>query len=399
MTADLLAAVETFFDSEILPRHREWARHVATKAGTSPFVAELRAKARAAGLWNLGLADRMSNRAYAPIAEITGRLPWASEVFNCQAPDVPNMIMLQHAASAEQKKRWLEPLLDGRIRSAFGMTEPDVASSDATNIATTLRRDGGDWMVKGRKWYITGGAHPDCAFVIVMGVSRPEASRTGRHSCVIVPMPSPGLRVVRELRFLGWEDSIAPIAELDFDDVRVPEANLLGEEGEGFAAAQVRLGPARLHHCMRAIGACEVLVELMMARAAERRAFGRAVIDYDSTQQAIARSRIEIEQARLLVLRTAERLDDEGHQAVWRDVSMVKVAVPEMAQRIADRALQLFGAMGGSDDAPIHRAYAVARMLRIADGPDEVHLRQIFRQERPARWTISESPYITRGDD
>lgn len=399
MTVDLLAAVETFFDSEILPRHREWAQHVAMGAGTPPFVAELRAKARAAGLWNLGLADRMSNRSYAPIAEITGRLPWASEVFNCQAPDVPNMIMLQHAASAEQKKRWLEPLLDGRIRSAFGMTEPDVASSDATNIATTLRRDGGDWVVNGRKWYITGGAHPDCAFVIVMGVSQLEASRTGRHSCVIVPMPSPGLRVVRQLRFLGWEDSIAPIAELDFDDVRVPAANLLGEEGKGFAAAQVRLGPARLHHCMRAIGACEVLVELMMARAAERRAFGRAVIDYDSTQQAIARSRIEIDQARLLVLRTAERLDSDGHHAVWRDVSMVKVAVPEMAQRIADRALQLFGAMGGSDDAPIHRAYAVARMLRIADGPDEVHLRQIFRQERPARWTISESPYITRGDD
>lgn len=397
MTVDLLAAVEAFFDSEILPRHREWAAHVATAAGKPPFMAELQAKARAAGLWNLGLPDRMSNRAYAPIAEITGRLPWAPEVFNCQAPDIPNMIMLQHAANAEQKKRWLEPLLEGRIRSAFGMTEPDVASSDATNIATTLRRDGNDWVVNGRKWYITGGAHPDCAFVIVMGVSRPEAARTSRHSCVIIPMPSPGLRVVRELRFLGWEDSIAPIAELDFDDVRVPAANLLGAEGEGFAAAQVRLGPARLHHCMRAIGASEVLVELMMARASERRAFGRAVIEYDSAQQAIARSRIEIEQARLLVQRTAERLDEQGHQAVWRDVSMVKVAVPEMAQRIADRALQLFGAMGGSDDASIHRAYAVARMLRIADGPDEVHLRQIFRQEPPARWTVLASPYITPG--
>ena len=399
MTTDLLAAVEAFFDTEILPRHREWAAHVSTHKGTPPFMAGLQARARAAGLWNLGLPDRMSSRAYAPIAEITGRLPWAPEVFNAQAPDVPNMIMLQHAASAEQKKRWLDPLLDGRIRSAFGMTEPDVASSDATNIATSLRRDGDDWVVNGRKWYITGGAHPACAFVIVMGVSRPEAARTGRHSCVIVPMPSPGLRVVRELRFLGWEDSIAPIAELDFKDVRVPAGNLLGEEGEGFAAAQVRLGPARLHHCMRAIGSCEVLVELMMARAAERRTFGRAVIDYDSTQQAIARSRIEIEQARLLVLRTAERLDSDGHQAAWRDVSMVKVAVPEMAQRIADRAMQLFGAMGGSDDVPIHRAYAVARMLRIADGPDEVHLRQIFRQERPARWTVANSPYMTPGDD
>jgi acyl-CoA dehydrogenase len=395
----LVAAVEAFFDQEILPRHRDWVEHVVRRREAAPFLPALRDKARAAGLWNLGLPDRVSNRDYAPIAEITGRLPWASEVFNCQAPDVPNMIMLQHAASPAQKQRWLQPLLDGRVRSAFGMTEPDVASSDATNIATTLRRDGAAWVVNGRKWYITGAAHPACAFVIVMGVSRPEAPRTGRHSCVIVPMDAAGVKIVRELRFLGWEDNIAPIAELELADVRVPAENLLGEEGEGFAAAQVRLGPARLHHCMRAIGASEVLVELMMARAAERRAFGRAVIDYDATQQAIARSRIEIEQARLLVLRTAERLDAEGHQAAWRDVSMAKVAVPEMAQRVADRALQLFGAMGGSDDAPIHRAFAMARLLRIADGPDEVHLRQIFRQEPPARWSVADSPYVTRPAD
>jgi acyl-CoA dehydrogenase len=390
--------VEAFFVVEILPRHREWAAHIA-KRERPPFLADLQAKARAAGLWNLGLPDRMSNRAYAPLAEIMGRLPWASEVFNCQAPDVPNMIMLQHAATPVQKKRWLGPLLDGRARSAFGMTEPDVASSDATNIATTLKRQGGDWLINGRKWFITGGAHPDCAFVIVVGVSRPEAPRTGRHSCVIVPMHAPGLRIVRELRFMGWEDSIAPIAELDFQDVRVPAENLLGEEGAGFAAAQVRLGPARLHHCMRLLGTCEVLVELMMARASERTAFGRKVIDYDATQTAIARSRIEIEQARLLVWQTADKLDREGHQAAWRDVSMVKVAVPEMAQRVADRAMQIFGAMGGGDDAPIHRAFAMARLLRIADGPDEVHLRQIFRQEPPARWPVADSPYITRPKD
>jgi len=395
---DLRATVEAFFESEILPRHRDWLDHVARREA-APFLPALQAKARAAGLWNLGLTERMSNRDYAPLAEIMGRLPWASEVFNCQAPDVPNMIMLQAAATPEQKTRWLEPLLAGRVRSAFGMTEPDVASSDAANIATTLRREGDDWVVNGRKWYITGAAHPACAFVIVVGVSRPQAPRTGRHSCVIVPMGTPGLRIVRELRFLGWEDSVAPIAELAFEDVRVPAKNLLGAEGEGFAAAQVRLGPARLHHCMRAIGACEVLVELMMARAAERHAFGRAVIDYDATQQAIARSRIEIEQARLLVLRTAERLDGAGHQAAWRDVSMAKVAVPEMAQRVADRAIQLFGAMGGSDDAPIHRAFAMARLLRIADGPDEVHLRQIFRQEPPARWSVADSPYIARRVD
>jgi acyl-CoA dehydrogenase len=389
--------LEAFYAAEILPRHREWAACVARRERPA-FLPALQERARAAGLWNLGLADRMSNRDYAPLAEIMGRLPWAPEVFNAQAPDVPNMIMLQHSGTAGQKKQWLEPLLEGRIRSAFGMTEPDVASSDATNIATTLTHDGGDWVVNGRKWYITGAAHPDCAFVIVMGVSRPEAPRTSRHSCVIVPMPSAGLTIVRELRFLGWEDSIAPIAELDFKDVRVPAENLLGEEGAGFAAAQVRLGPARLHHCMRLLGTCEVLVELMMARAAERTAFGRKVIDYDATQQAIARSRIEIEQARLLVLSTADKLDREGHQAVWRDVSMVKVAVPETAQRVADRALQIFGAMGGSDDAPIHRAFAMARLLRIADGPDEVHLRQIFRQEPPARWSVEDSPYILLPD-
>ncbi|HSH99665.1 MAG TPA: acyl-CoA dehydrogenase family protein [Reyranella sp.] len=386
--------LEAFFAAEILPRHRQWSACVARRQ-RPPFLPSLQAKARAAGLWNLGLADCLSNRDYAPLAEIMGRLPWAPEVFNCQAPDVPNMIMLRHAATPAQKQRWLEPLLEGRVRSAFGMTEPDVASSDATNIVTTLTRDGGDWVVNGRKWYITGAAHPDCAFVIVIGVSRPEAPRTGRHSCVIVPMPTPGLRMVRELRFMAWEDSIAPIAELEFRDVRVPAGNLLGEEGAGFAAAQVRLGPARLHHCMRLLGTCEVLVELMMARAGERTAFGRKLIDYDATQQAIARSRIEIEQARLLVWSTAGKLDREGHQAVWRDVSMVKVAVPEMAQRVADRAIQIFGAMGGSDDSPIHRAFAMARLLRIADGPDEVHLRQIFRQEPPARWSVGDSPYIT----
>jgi acyl-CoA dehydrogenase len=393
---DLRQLVQAFFDSEILPRHREWVEHVVRRREPAPFMAELQAKARAAGLWNLALPGRLSNRDFALLAEIMGRLPWAPEVFNCQAPDVPNMIMLHHAATAAQKKRWLEPLLEGRIRSAFGMSEPDVASSDATNIATTLRRDGEAWVINGRKWYITGAAHPACAFVIVVGVSRPEAPRVSRHSCVIVPMPSPGLSIVRELRFVGWEDHIAPIAELDFRDVRVPAENLLGSEGEGFASAQVRLGPARLHHCMRAIGTAEVLVELMMARASERRAFGRAVIDYDSTQQAIARSRIEIEQARLLVLHTAERLDRDGHHLARRDVSMAKVAVPEMAQNVADRALQVFGAMGGSDDTPIHHALAMARLLRIADGPDEVHLRQVFRQEPAARWSVGESPYVAR---
>ena len=396
MTAELATAVRAFFDSEILPRHRAWMEHVVRRRQRAPFMAELQASARAAGLWNLALPGRLSNRAFAPLAEIMGRLPWASEVFNCQAPDVPNVIMLHHAGTPMQKARWLEPLLAGRVRSAFAMTEPDVASSDATNIAASVRREGEQWVIDGRKWFITGAAHPDCAFAIVIGVSKPEAGRTARHSAVIVPMDTPGLRVVRELRFLGWEDHVAPIAELDFTDVRVPAENLLGGEGAGFAAAQVRLGPARLHHCMRLVGTCETLVELMMARAAERRAFGRPLADYDATQQAIARSRIDIEQARCFVLQAAARLDEDGHQAAWREVSMIKVAVPEMAQRVADRALQLFGAMGGSDDAPIHHALAMARLLRIADGPDEVHLRQVFRQEPPPRWSVADSPYVTR---
>ncbi len=395
MTADLCRAVEAFFDSEILPRHRDWVEHVVRRREPAPFLAGLQARAKELGLWNLAVPGRLTNLDFAPLAEVMGRLPWAPEVFNCQAPDVPNMVMLAHAATQEQKARWLNPLLEGRIRSAFAMTEPDVASSDATNIATSLRREGEHWVVNGRKWYITGAGHPDCAFAIVVGVSRPEAARTSRHSCLIVPMEAPGVRILRGLRFMGWEDHVAPIAEIEFRDVRVPAANLLGTDGGGFAAAQVRLGPARLHHCMRTLGLCETLIELMMARAAERKAFGRALVDYDATQQAIARSRIEIEQARLLVLRTAERLDRDGHDAAWRDVSMIKVAVPEMAQRIADRAVQLFGAMGGSDDAPIHHAFAMARLLRIADGPDEVHLRQIFRQEPPARWTVAQSPYVT----
>jgi len=238
---DLRAAVEAFFDSEILPRHRDWVEHIARRE-PAPFLPALQAKARLAGLWNLGLPERLSNRDYAPLAEIMGRLPWAPEVFNCQAPDVPNMIMLQHAATPEQKKRWLEPLLEGRVRSAFGMTEPDVASSDATNIATTLSRDGGDWEVNGRKWYITGAAHPACAFVIVMGVSRPAAPRTGRHSCVIVPMGTPGLRVVRELSFLGWGGQ-----HRTHRRARLRERSRAGREpaGRGRRGLRRGAGPAR----------------------------------------------------------------------------------------------------------------------------------------------------------
>ena len=394
--------LQGFFDREVLPRHRSWVEHVVRRREPAPFMAALQAKARAAGLWNLGLPElaaeepgtRLSNLDYAPLAEIMGRLFWAPEVFNCQAPDVPNMIALQNCANPEQKRRWLHPLLEGATRSAFAMTEPEVASSDATNIGASIRRDGGDYIVRGRKWFITGAAHPDCTFLIVLGVTHAEAPRTARQSCIIVPMAAPGVRLVRSLRWMGCEDHVAPIGELELDDVRVPAENLLGAEGEGFKVAQARLGPARVHHCMRSIGLCEVLIALMMARAPERTAFGRPIVDYDTVQRWIALSRLELEQARLLAYRCAWRLDREGHAGAWRDVSLIKVAVPAMLQQIADRALQVFGAMGGSDDTPIHQALAWGRLLRIGDGPDEVHLRQIFRQEERPAWSIAASPYL-----
>jgi acyl-CoA dehydrogenase len=400
--------LQAFFDREVLPRHRAWVEHTAHHRHAAPFMGELQQKARDAGLWNLGLPElaadepgtRLSNLEYAPLAEIMGRLFWAPEVFNCQAPDVPNMIALQNCATPAQKARWLRPLLNAETRSAFGMTEPDVASSDATNIATKMVRDGDDYVISGRKWFITGAAHPKCSFLIVLGVTDAEAERTRRHSCVIVPMDAPGVRLVRPLRWMGCEDHTAPIGELAFDRVRVPRENLLGEEGEGFKVAQVRLGPARIHHCMRSIGLCELLIELMMVRSAERSAFGRPVIQYDTVQRWIAESRVELEQARLLAYRCAWRLDQTGHHGAnsamknWRDVSLVKIAVPAMLQRIADRAMQVFGAMGGSDDTPIHQALAWGRLLRIGDGPDEVHLRQIFKMEAMPSWSIADSPYL-----
>ena len=394
--------LQAFFDREVLPRHRAWLEHTADNRDAPPFMADLQAKARAAELWNLGLPElgldepgtRLSNLEYAPLAEIMGRLFWAPEVFNCQAPDVPNMIALQNCATPEQKTRWLRPLLAAETRSAFGMTEPDVASSDATNIATRIVSDNNGYVINGRKWFITGAAHPRCSFLIVMGVTNPDADRTRRHSCLIVPMDAPGVRLVRPLRWMGCVDHTAPIGEIALDNVRVPKENLLGQEGEGFKVAQIRLGPARIHHCMRSIGLCEVLIELMMVRAAERSAFGRTVIQYDTVQRWIAESRVELEQARLLAYRCAWRLDQAGHHGAWRDVSLIKVAVPAMLQRIADRAMQVFGAMGGSDDTPIHQALAWGRLLRIGDGPDEVHLRQIFRMEDMPTWSIANSPYL-----
>jgi acyl-CoA dehydrogenase len=399
--------VRQFFADEILPRNRLWVEHVVRRGEPAPFMPALQEKARAAGLWNLGLPDlaadepgtRLTNLEYAPIAEILGQVFWASEAFNCQPPDVPNMITLQHACTPTQKARWLNPLLNAETRSAFAMTEPAVASSDATNIACTIVAEGDDYVINGRKWYSTGAAHPRCSQLMVMGVTDVGADRTRRHSLVMVPMDTPGVRLVRALRWMGCDDHVAPIGEIDFVDVRVPRENLLGKPGDGFKLAQVRLGPARVHHCMRSLGLCEVMVQLMMARAAERRTFGRAVIDYDTVQRWIAEARVGIEQARLLTLRCAWLLDRDGHQGAWRDVSLVKIAVPNLLQTIADRAIQVFGAMGGSDDTPIHQAFAWARLLRIGDGPDEVHYRQIFKMEAPPPWKVANSPYLIAHPD
>jgi acyl-CoA dehydrogenase len=343
----------------------------------------LQAKARAAGLWNLGLPElapdepgtRLSNLDHAPLEEIMGRLFWAPEVFNCQAPDVPNMIALQNCATPAQKQKWLHPLLNAETRSAFGMTEPDVASSDATNIATTMLRGGDDFVISGRKWFITGAAHPRCSFLIVLGVSHPDADCTRRHSCIIVPMDAPGVRLVGRLRWMGCEDHTAPIGVLAFDNVRASRENLLGAEGDGFRVAQVRLGPARIHYCMRSIGLCELLIELMMLRSAERSAFGRPIIQYDTVQRWIAESRVELEQARLLAYRCACRLDQTGHHGAsssiknWRDVSLIKVAVPAgagLGASVADRRRAGPGAFAADlqdgDDAELeNRQFAVSR--------------------------------------
>ncbi|MEO8202907.1 MAG: acyl-CoA dehydrogenase family protein [Betaproteobacteria bacterium] len=399
--------VQAFFDSQLLPRNREWHEHVVRRDQPAPFMGELQASARAEGLWNLGLPElaasepgtRLSNLEYAGCCEILGRLAWAPEALNCQAPDVPNMITLQNCANAAQKVQWLAPLLEARTRSCFAMTEPDVASSDATNIATTIERQGGEYVVSGRKWFSTGAAHPNCTQIMLMGVTGgakdAKLDRTRRHSIVMVPMDARGVRLVREVRWMGSRDHVAPIGEIEFDAVRVPVENRLGEEGDGFKIAQVRLGPARVHHCMRQIGLAGLMIELMLARAAERRAFGRTIIEYDTLQRWIAESRVELEQARLLTLKCAWLLDRQGHHGAWREVSLVKVAVPNMLQRVADRAIQVFGAMGGTDDAPIHYALSYARLMRIGDGPDEVHLRQVFRMETPPAWKIADSPYIT----
>ena len=386
----LLRRVTDFMDDHVLPRNAAW--HASVAAGTYPpaFLADLKALAREEGLWNLFLptleasepGTALSNLDYAPLAEVMGRVPWASEVFNCSAPDTGNMELLHRFSTPGQYERWLAPLLAGEIRSCFAMSEPDVASSDATNIQTSIRRDGRDWVIDGRKWFITGAAHPDCRVAIVLGVTGedPDAPRHARHGMVLVPMDSPGLTVVRNIPVMNH---VAPEGhcELLLRGVRVPADQLLGEPGQGFAMAQARLGPGRIHHCMRTIGQCEVALELMCDRALERRSFGRYLADYANVQDWIAESRIEIDMARLLVLRAAWRLDKLGNEAARVDVSAIKLVAARLQTRVVDRAIQVFGAMGLTPDTPLADLWTWGRALRFADGPDEVHLRTVARDE------------------
>ena len=385
---ELRSRVAAFMDRYIVPQIPEWERLTAAGDPHPPFMEDLKTLARDEGLWNLFLpglhADEpgqaLTNLEYAPLAEIMGRVVWASEVFNCAAPDTGNMEILHLFATPAQRERWLVPLLEGSIRSCFAMTEPDVASSDATNIQTSIRREGDEYVINGRKWFISGAAHPHCRLAIVMGVTDPDAAAHGRQSMVIVPMDAAGLTVVRNIPVMHHTTPEGH-CELVFRDVRVPASNLLHQEGAGFAIAQARLGPGRIHHCMRSIGQCELALELMCERAAERKSFGRYLHQHANIGDWIARSRIEIDQARLLVLKAAWLIDRHGVKAAAREVAMIKALVPSVQTAVCDRAIQIHGAMGLSPDTPLASLWMWGRILRIADGPDEVHLRSVARLE------------------
>ncbi|MGW3606324.1 acyl-CoA dehydrogenase family protein [Micromonospora sp. NPDC005161] len=383
--AALMERMWDFMRTSVLPAEPVWAEQLARDGEHSfPSVMEdLKREARSRDLWNLFLPDLsgLSNVDYAGVAEISGWSPvLAPEAINCQAPDTGNMETLHLFGTDEQKRRWLDPLLDGRIRSAFAMTEPAVASSDATNIETTITRDGDDYVVNGRKWWISGTADERCQVFIVMGKTDPDGPRHRQQSMILVPRDAPGFSVVRHLPIFGYQDQHGH-SEILFEDVRVPATNLLAGEGDGFAISQARLGPGRVHHAMRAIGMAERALALMVQRAGERRAFGRPLAEQGVVLDLIARSRIEIEECRLLVLKTAWLIDRGGAKAARTEIAAIKVSAPSMAARVIDRAIEVFGGAGVSDDTPLAYFYAWARILRIADGPDAVHRRSVARAE------------------
>ncbi|GGK90963.1 acyl-CoA dehydrogenase family protein [Nocardia jinanensis] len=387
-TQDLLDKLEHFMNDHIYPAEPIYDAQIA--AADNPheqprIMRELQARAREAGLWNLfmthdGLGAGLTNLEYAPLAEMVGRSIIGNEAINCSAPDTGNMEILAMFGTEEQKTQWLRPLLDCEIRSAFAMTEPAVASSDATNITSTIRRDGDDYVLNGRKWYISGILDPDCQLVIFMGKSGPEAAPYRRQSMILVPADAPGIEVLRDLPMFGFHDRLGH-GEVQFTDVRVPAANMLGAEGDGFAIAQGRLGPGRMHYAMRAIGMAERALELMCRRSLERIAFGGPLADRGVVREWIARSRIEIDQIRLLVLKSSWLMDTAGNAAARSEVAAIKVAAMEVAHAVVDRAVQTFGAAGVSNDTVLARMHAITRALQIADGPNEVHLRTIARLE------------------
>jgi acyl-CoA dehydrogenase len=386
---ELRKRLEAFMDECVYPNEALYHEQIAESGDPhvhAPVLDELKLEARERGLWNLFLphetewTDGLSNLDYAPLAEITGRSPLAPEALNCSAPDTGNMELLTMFGTEGQKERWLRPLLEGEIRSCFAMTEPAVASSDATNISLRIERDHDDYVLNGQKWWISGAARDRCRVAIVMGKTDAEAAPHRQQSMVLVPMDTPGLTNLRSLPVFGYQDNEGH-CELVFEDVRVPVDHLLGEEGGGFAMAQARLGPGRIHHCMRAIGVAERALELMCRRVRERTAFGKALAEQGVIQEWIADSRIEIEQVRLLVLKTAWLMDTAGNKGARIEISAIKVAAPDVALRVIDRAIQAHGALGVSDDAPLASMYAHVRTLRLADGPDEVHRMSVARRE------------------
>jgi acyl-CoA dehydrogenase len=388
-TKELAARLSAFMDEHVYPNEKRHASEVAAGDRWQPveLIEELKARARAQRLWNLFLPSSqsgagLSNLEYAPLCEIMGRVPWSPEIFNCSAPDTGNMETLERYGTPEQKKQWLEPLLEGRIRSCFAMTEPAVASSDATNIQSSIVRDGGDYVINGRKWWSSGACDPRCALFIFMGKTDPNhPDRHKRQSMILVPRDAPGLNVLRPLPVFGYDDAPHGHAEVLFENVRVPASNMLLGEGRGFEIAQGRLGPGRIHHCMRAIGLAERALEEMCKRSLSRVAFGKPIAEQTVTLERIAESRILIDQARFLVLHAAHAMDTVGNKAAAKEIAMIKVAAPAMACKVIDWAIQAHGGGGLSDDFSLAYAYAHARTLRLVDGPDEVHRNQIGKME------------------
>ncbi|SFD81253.1 acyl-CoA dehydrogenase [Actinopolyspora alba] len=389
-TENLRSEINSFMETHVHPAEEEFERQVSDAAdpwSVPQVVEDLKQEARRRGLWNLFLPGEhgagLTNLQYAPLAEITGRSPHlAPPAMNCAAPDTGNMEVLDMFGDQRQQERWLEPLLRGEIRSAFCMTEPDVASSDANNIATRIRREGDEYVITGRKWWSSGAMNPNCRVLIVMGKTDPTAERHRQQSMILVPVDTPGVTIRRGMHVFGYTDGDhGGHAEIDFDEVRVPATNIISGEGEGFAIAQARLGPGRIHHCMRAIGMAERALELMCRRVTHREAFGRPLGDQGVVQHWIAEARVRIESVRLLVLKTAWLMDTVGNRGAHTEIQAIKVAVPEMATTVIDRAIQAHGGAGVSQDTPLANLYAHARTLHLVDGPDEVHRRSLARRE------------------